>query len=135
MATARPAPKRPIEPDPTVGPTRPTTPTHGEPIRWIEQARLLQNLIPQEQLHRIAPHAQQTFFTPTLVIHLMLYQRLNDNAPLELALSQLKLHFPKELLPDCKKTREDNISDNTGGYSKARNKLALGVYEYVAKHS
>ncbi len=65
----------------------------------------------------------------------MLHQRRNDNAPLDQALAQLKLHFPNNVLPDCKKARDESISSNTGDHSIARNPLSKDLYEYVAKHS
>jgi hypothetical protein len=58
-------------------------------------------------------------FTLQVTVWMMLMQRLSAPGTLDWALTELLGGNGRELLPQCKRIREDNISANTGGREPA----------------
>jgi len=100
---------------------------------WLEQVHLFEQLLPAEQIEQQMPCAKQALFTPLLTLHLMIYQRLNNNANLQQAVDHLYQHFPKSLLPQGKEQRFENLSLNSGAYSQARTRLKLDLTRELAE--
>ena len=101
---------------------------------WLEQCQLFGRLLPREDIEQCAPCPPQTLYTPFVVLHLMIYQRLHPEATLEQAVSQLLFHFPRSVLPDCKRARSQDFSSNNGAYSRARQRLDFEVVDLVSQH-
>lgn len=75
----------------------------------------------------------QCLFTLSVVIYLMIFQRLQGRRTLAAAVQQLIHGLPPELNPrPCKRQRECRVSSNTGGYNKARQKLSLETVQMVS---
>ena len=74
-------------------------------------------------------------FTLQVTVWMMLMQRLSAHGTLDSALTQLLGGNGRELLEQCKRVREDNISANTGGYSKARQKMPEKAARRIAQRS
>lgn len=73
-------------------------------------------------------------FSTWVVVWLMTFQRLRQNASLSRAVAELKLGAVSRHLPDCKRVRDDAISPHTGGYSQARSDLPMEAAARVADH-
>ncbi len=74
-------------------------------------------------------------FTASVVIWLMICQRLNPDHSLEKALQSLRDGVAEGLLEDIVgsiRARHRRISKGTGGYSQARSRVPVGVVEQVA---
>ena len=89
----------------------------------------------------VAPEVLEPFdqghtgiFSTWVVVWLMTFQRLRQNAPLSRAVAELKLGAVSRHLPDCKRVRDGEISPNTGGYSQARSDLPVEAAARVADH-
>jgi hypothetical protein len=74
-------------------------------------------------------------FTLRVTTWMMMMQRLSPHGTLDTALSELLQGNGRELLQPCKRVREGNISANTGGYSRARQKMPEEAARRVACHS
>lgn len=73
-------------------------------------------------------------YSLAVVIWLMIVQRLHAKGTLSSALQQLLQIRPGNLLPDCKRVRDANISSHPGGYSQARQKMPTLVARKVSDH-
>ena len=74
-------------------------------------------------------------FTLRVTTWMMMMQRLSPHGTLDAALDELLHGNGRELLQQCKRVREDNISANTGGYSKARQKMPEEAARRIARRS
>jgi hypothetical protein len=98
----------------------------------LDQAvRLFHKLMPPKVLDDLQPPTTATVYTPWIVSWLMVYQRLNGSAILADAVGELA-RMDDDLLPDNKRTRERSVSFNTGGYSRARDRMKVEVAETAA---
>jgi hypothetical protein len=73
-------------------------------------------------------------YTMSVVVWLMIFQRLNVKRTLASAVQSLVLHGPTELLSDCKRVQEDKIASGTSGYCQARQRLTKQIAMDVADH-
>jgi Transposase DDE domain len=102
------------------------------PVVDLDQAvRIFQKLVPLQTLNDLQSPNSRTVYTPWIVSWLMVYQRLSGYVALADALPQLA-HLGDDLLPDNKRVRERTLSANTGGFTRARQRLACEVAESAA---
>jgi len=101
------------------------------PIDLSEAVRMFQQLVPLEILPGRQPPSSATVYTPWIVAWLMVYQRLCGYGTMEAAVAELG-RLAADLLPDNKRTRERSLSANTGGYSRARDRLAIEAAQSAA---
>lgn len=98
----------------------------------LDQAvRIFQKLVPAQALNLLQPLDSTAVYTPWIVSWLMVVQRLRGGATLADALAELA-GLDDDLLPDNKRVRQRSLSANTGGYSRARDRLTLGVAQSAA---
>jgi hypothetical protein len=96
---------------------------------------------------RIAPESWFENLTPTtgfgsrrgiysfaVVIWLMIVQRMQAKGTLGSALQQLLQNRPVNLLPSCKRVRDNRISPHVGGYCQARQKMPTRIASKVSDH-
>jgi putative transposase len=74
-------------------------------------------------------------FTLRVTTWMMIMQRLSPHGTLAATLSELLQGNGRQLLESCKRVREDNISANTGGYNKARQKMPQEAARRIATQS
>jgi Transposase DDE domain len=102
------------------------------PVVGLDQAvRIFQKLVPSQVLSSLQPLDPRAVYTPWIVSWLMVYQRLSGYVTLADALAEVA-RLDEDLLPDNKRVRERTLSANTGGYSRARDRLDLRVAEFAA---
>jgi hypothetical protein len=97
------------------------------PLPGSEEALLFGQLLSPGFLNALDPPEPSTVYTPYVVVWLLVYQRLHGNAALNGAVTELLTNFPRRARPDCKRTRDDRLSANTGAYSRARSRLPPDV--------
>jgi hypothetical protein len=109
-------------------------PTSAPAAAVLSEWQLFGQLLPPAILNSLDPKPPQAVYTPHVVTWLLVYQRLHDNATLNQAVAELLFRFPKESLPDCKRTHERTLSANTGAYSQARTDLDSRVCYFAIDH-
>lgn len=92
---------------------------------------LLCTLVDLRQADKLLPLGPAAIYTTSVVLWLLVYQRLNQNATLQVAVKQL-LDSAPELCRDNKRIREKTLSAGTGSYSDARKRLTVEVAEWFA---
>lgn len=70
-------------------------------------------------------------YTHAVTLWMLILQRLGGGKTLEEVVSQV-LNHDRDLLPDNKRVRENTLSENSGGYARARKRLPL---EYILDFS
>lgn len=93
--------------------------------------QLFGRIVDQAQLEatqaKLGLQRNRSVFTPAVVVWLMIFQRLHPNHTLSRAVAELKSGRLDHLMDECKRSREGNISGNTGAYSQARGHLPKEV--------
>jgi hypothetical protein len=90
-------------------------------------------LIDADRLDALQPLGPQAVYTTAITVWLLIYQRLNAGGSLLDAVHEL-LHTDAALLPDNRRVRERTLSNNTGAYGRARQRLKCEVTDAVAEH-
>ena len=70
-------------------------------------------------------------YSLSVVVWLMMWQRLDGRGTLAMAVQQVVQGVLGDALPQEKRVREGRVSSNTGGLSRARQRLPLMVVETV----
>lgn len=93
--------------------------------------KLLQSLVDLREVDELFPQRAHTVFTASVVLWMLVFQRLKPDTSLENAVKHLLENRPAHL-PENKRLREDKLSTNSGGYSKARSRLPVNVVKWFA---
>jgi len=91
----------------------------------------LSELVDMSEADIYNPMRANAVFTSSVVLWMLVYQRLRPDASLESAVKHL-LETRPSYLPDNKRLRENTLSKATGSYSQARGRLPLDVVEWFA---
>jgi len=92
----------------------------------------LSELVDLSEADALFPRSGQAVYTASVVLWMLIYQRMKPDASLEAAVKHL-LEAQPQLLPDSKRIREGKLSASTGGYSRARNKLPTAGAEWLCE--
>jgi hypothetical protein len=92
---------------------------------------LLLKLVDLRRADELMPLGPGAIYTASVVLWLLVYQRLNRNCPLWEAVKHL-IDTAPQLCPDNKRIRNQTLSSGTGTYSDARQRLTPGVAEWFA---
>ena len=87
--------------------------------RAFEQLRQLVDLGQADQRYPVRGNA---VYTTSVVLWMLVYQRMNPDNSLEAAVKKL-LRSPPSFLPKNKRVDEGTLSTNTSGYSQARSRM------------
>lgn len=101
--------------------------TAAELLRAFELLGRTMDLAEADRLCPAAPHA---VFTTSVTLWMLVFQRMNADSTLEAAVQHL-LTNPPPFLPTNRRTGK--LSDNTGGYSRARHRLPLAMVGWLAE--
>jgi len=98
-----------------------------------EQAlfQLFEQLLPAQRWQELAGESEAQIYTLRVVVWMMLLQRLHDRGTQQEVVHQLTAGTLERLVPDCKRVREGNISQNRGGYARACGRISLDVMKTV----
>lgn len=94
--------------------------------------RLLGNVITPEWVDALCPSSPQAVFTSYIVLWMLIYQRLHQNAPLTSAVSMFLQQMAS--LSTSKRVQDKTLSTQTGGFSRARQRFPVAVAEHIADH-
>src|SRR4029077_12162635 len=95
-------------------------------IKTADLLDLFEQLVPQSELEKFdVGHTR--IFTAWMVVWLMVYQRTRRDEPMSAAVAELLFGATSCRLPECKRTRDGDISANTGAYSQARSDLPVAA--------
>lgn len=75
--------------------------------------------------HTIKEYQSKKYYSDVLIMWLMICQRLHHACSMADILELLKKEKYKNLIGDCKRKEDGHFPKNTGGYSRARQKLKL----------
>lgn len=108
----------------------------SEPAEEIRGAlKLLRSLLEHAKVAEIFDGderaASQTVYTEGVTLWLLILQRLGGGKTLDEIVQSL-LKQERDLLPDNKRVREGTLSENTGGYARARKRLSLTLIHRVS---
>jgi hypothetical protein len=92
---------------------------------------LLLKLVDLRRADEIMPLGPGAVYTASVVLWLLVYQRLNRSATLQTAVKHL-VESASELCADNKRIRRQTLSSGTGTYSDARQRLTPEVAEWFA---
>ena len=92
----------------------------------------LLRLIPDEELERLQPSSPVTVYTTLVTLWMMILQRLGGGKTLAAIVKDV-LACNQALFPDNKRVREGTLSEASGSYSQARQRIKLETVEFFAK--
>lgn len=92
----------------------------------------LQELVDLTQTDRLHPSRGNAVYTTSVVLWMLVYQRMSSDSSLEAAVKKLVNSQPT-LLSRNKRIVEQTLSSDTGAYSKARSRMPLSVASWFAE--
>jgi hypothetical protein len=92
----------------------------------------VQSLVCWQELDQEFPLRGNAVFINSVVLLMLLYQRMSADKSLEAAVKMLLKTMPS-ILPDNKRVTEKTLSTNPGGYAKARRRLPLAAAQSLAQ--
>lgn len=92
----------------------------------------LQSLVNLEEADQLFQQRAHTVFTASVVLWMLVYQRIKPDSSLENAVKHLIETQPK-YLPDNKRLTEGKLSTNNSSYTVARQRLPLDVVRWFAE--
>lgn len=108
-----------------------TQPSKCEEAEFDRAFELLVDLIDLEDADQLFEQRAHTVYTASVVLWMLVYQRLKPDASLENAVKHLLETRPKHL-PENKRLHEGKLSTNSSSYSVARSRLPIEVVRWFA---
>lgn len=105
--------------------------TEQENAEFDKAFDLLEDLIDLSEADQFHPTRANAVYTSSVVLWMLVYQRLKPDASLEAAVKHL-LETRPAYLPENKRLSTGKLSTATGGYSQARHRLPLEVVQWFA---
>lgn len=100
-------------------------PPADSPVVEFDQAfRLLQDLVDLRRIDEFDPRSPQALYRVSVVLWLLVCQRLQPRSTLRSAVQEL-LTIAPDLFPKHRRVREETLSESTAAYSQARGRLSL----------
>lgn len=93
---------------------------------------LLEQFVDLSQIDELSPLRGNAVYLNSVVLWLLVSQRMNPDSSLEAAVKLLIDSRPK-LLPDNRRVTNKKLSTNTGAYSRARDRLPLEAADWLAR--
>lgn len=111
---------------------RKTVPVNPEQDAEFDAAfELLTQTVDLEQVDRDYPVRGNTVYITSVILWMLVYQRMCPDSSLEAAVKKL-LEVQPTLLPDNKRVTEGTLSSNTSTYSQARSRIAIEAVRQFA---
>lgn len=93
---------------------------------------LLPRLVDLRRADEMMPLGPGAVYTASVVLWLLVYQRMNKGATLEAAVKHL-IESASAMCPDNKRIGEGTLSEGTAGYTQGRNRLTREVAQWFAR--
>jgi len=116
----------------------PKEPTKNNNVRTSTESEFdhafeqLTKIVDLSQADEMMPSSPQTVYTASVVLWLLIVQRLKNGCSLHYAVEHLLDTYP-DLLPDNKRVDKQNLSPNTGAYSNGRKRLTMDVARWLSE--
>jgi hypothetical protein len=98
-------------------------------LEFDQAFELLLQLVDLQEADEIQPLGRAAVYTTSVVLWLLVYQRLRSNTSLSGAVKHLLKNAPR-VCPDNRRIREDTLSASTAAYSAARKRLMEETVEW-----
>lgn len=95
--------------------------------------RLLDDLVDLRLADRLYPSRKNAVYKSSVVLWTLVCQRMNSDTTMEAAVKALIESKPSLLPENNKRVRDAELSDNTGGYSRARSRMKLDAAKWFAE--
>ena len=92
----------------------------------------LRTLVDFSEAERLHPSRDNAVYTTSVILWMLVFQRLNPEVSLEAAVKQL-IENPPDVLPDNVRVSEGTLSTNTGAYSQARKRMPTEAARWFAE--
>ena len=93
---------------------------------------LLRTLVDFEEVERLHPSRGNAVYTTSVVLWMLVYQRLNPERSLEAAVKEL-VENPPDLVPENQRVTGGTLSLNSGAYSRARARMPGAAARWFAE--
>jgi hypothetical protein len=93
---------------------------------------MLKELVDLTQADQLCPVRGNSVYTTSVVLWMLVYQRMSPDSSLEAAVKKLVKSQPS-LLSKNKRVMEKTLSTDTGGYSKARSRMPQAAARWFAE--
>lgn len=93
---------------------------------------LLEQLVDLSRIDELCPLRNNAVYRNSVVLWMLVAQRMNPDSSLEAAVKLLIDSRPK-LLPDNQRVTNRKLSSNTGAYSRGRDRLPLDAADWLAR--
>jgi hypothetical protein len=101
-------------------------------VEFDKAFSLLEQLVDLSQIDELCPLRDNAVYRNSVVLWMLVSQRMNPDSSLEAAVKLLIDSRPK-LLPDNQRVTNKKLSTNTGAYSRARDRLPLDAADWLAR--
>lgn len=101
-------------------------------VQFCHAFEQLNTLVDWSQFDLEFPRRGNAVFSNSLVMLMLLYQRMQPDKSLELTVKKVLEFAPKLLPAEHKRVREGTLSSNPAGYSRARTKCPLEAVKKLA---
>lgn len=101
-------------------------------VEFDKALGLLEQLVDLAQADQLAPLRANAVYLSSVVLWMLVYQRMNPDSSLEAAVKMLIDSRPG-LLPDNQRITGETLSTKTGAYSRARSRLPVGAARWLAE--
>lgn len=91
----------------------------------------LRTLVDFAEAERRHPSRDNAVYTTSVILWMLVFQRLNPEVSLEAAVKQL-IENPPDFIPDNVRVTEGTLSTNTGAYSQARKRMPTEAARWFA---
>lgn len=109
----------------------PTPPSPQQEAEFDRAFELLVNLVDLREADQLFEQRAHTVYTASVVLWMLILQRLKPDTSLENAVKHL-LETRPNYLPENKRLRQNSLSTNSSAYSVARSRLPLEVVRWFA---
>ena len=92
----------------------------------------LSELVDFEEADRLCPARDNAVYTTSVILWMLVYQRMSPDSTLEAAVKRLIDYKPK-LLRKNKRITNGTLSPDSGAYSKARSRIPQGMVRWFAE--
>ena len=92
----------------------------------------LRTLVDFAEAERRHPSRDNAVYTTSVILWMLVFQRLNPEVSLEAAVKHL-IENPPDFIPDNVRVREETLSNNTGDYSQARKRMPTEAARWLAQ--
>ena len=92
----------------------------------------LRTLVDFAEAERRHPSRDNAVYTTSVILWMLVFQRLNPEVSLEAAVKQL-IENPPDFIPDNVRVTEGTLSTNTGAYSQARKRMPTEAARWFAE--